>query len=155
MCISWPRAQPVRVSKALSHTDCHKSEMIASIDSQERLFAQRLGHGDLATFDERRVALAQRLGRKMNFTYHGNRSTTDLQQSLFASPSRLISRLVAQPFIGLTFVVNVAVVGIGLVAAEPGRAAPLDEGVEQYRAHLIADVDRTLTSAKRLRDSAA
>jgi iron uptake system EfeUOB component EfeO/EfeM len=47
------------------------------------------------------------------------------------------------------------VVGIGLVAAEPGRAASLDEGVEHYRAYLIADVDRTLMSAKRLRDSAA
>ena len=87
----------------------------------------------------------------MNFMYHGNPSTTDLLQSLFACPSRLISRL----FIALTSVLNVAVVGIGLVAAEPGRAASLDEGVEHYRAYLIADVDRTLTSAKRLRDSAA
>ena len=87
----------------------------------------------------------------MNFMYHGNPSTTDLLQSLFACPSRLISR----PFIALTSVLNVAVVGIGLVAAGPGRAASLDEGVEHYRAYLIADVDRTLTSAKRLRDSAA
>jgi iron uptake system component EfeO len=87
----------------------------------------------------------------MNFMYHGNPSTTDLWQSLGAYPSRLIS----QPFIALTSVLNVAVVGIGLVAAEPGRAASLDEGVEHYRAYLIADVDRTLTSAKRLRDSAA
>jgi iron uptake system component EfeO len=47
------------------------------------------------------------------------------------------------------------VLGIGLLAAEPGRAASFDEGVEHYRAYLIADVDRTLTSAKRLRDSAA
>jgi hypothetical protein len=40
--------------------------------------------------------------------YHGNQSTTDLLQSLFACPNRLISR----PFIGLTSVPNVAVVGI-------------------------------------------
>ena len=89
----------------------------------------------------------------MNFMYHGNPSTTDLLQSLFACPSRLIGRLICRPFIVLTL--NVAVVGIGLVAAGPGRAASLDEGVEHYRAYLIADVDRTLTSAKRLRDGAA
>jgi hypothetical protein len=82
----------------------------------------------------------------MNFMYHGNPSTTDLLQFLFACPSRLVSR----PFIVLTSVLNVAAVGIGLVAAGPGRAASLDEGVEHYRAYLIADVDRTLTSAKRL-----
>jgi iron uptake system component EfeO len=87
----------------------------------------------------------------MNFMYHGSPSTTDLLQFLFACPSRLISR----PFIGVTSVLNIAVVGIGLVAAGPGRAASLDEGVEHYRACLIADVDRTLTSAKRLRDGAA
>jgi iron uptake system component EfeO len=91
----------------------------------------------------------------MNFMYHGNPSTTDLLQSLFACPSRLISRLISRPFIALTSVLNVAVVGIGLVAAGPGRAASLDEGVEHYRAYLIADVDRTLTSATRLRDGAA
>src|SRR5260370_40459270 len=85
----------------------------------------------------------------MNFMYHGNPSTTDLLQSLFACPSRLISR----PFIVLAL--NVTVVGIGLVAAGPGRAASLDEGVEHYRAYLVADVDRTLTSAKRLRGGAA
>jgi iron uptake system EfeUOB component EfeO/EfeM len=89
----------------------------------------------------------------MNFMYHGNPSTTDLLQSLFACPSRLIGRLISRPFIVLTL--NVAVVGIGLVAAGPGRAASLDEGVEHYRAYLIVDVDRTLTSAKRLRDGAA
>jgi iron uptake system EfeUOB component EfeO/EfeM len=87
--------------------------------------------------------------------YHGSPSTTDLLQSLFACPSRLIGRLISRPFIGLTSVLNIAVVGIGLVAAGPGRAASLDEGVEHYRAYLIADVDRTLTSAKRLRDGAA
>ncbi len=88
----------------------------------------------------------------MNFMCHGN---PDLLESLFACPSRLISRLISRPFIALTSVLNVAVVGIGLVAAEPGHAASLDEGVEHYRAYLMTDVDRTLTSAKRLRDSAA
>jgi len=83
---------------------------------------------------------------------HGN---PDLLESLFACPSRLISRLISRPFIALNSVLNVAVVGIGLVAAEPGHAASLDEGVEHYRAYLMTDVDRTLTSAKRLRDSAA
>ncbi len=71
------------------------------------------------------------------------------------SPLVCSSGLSRHPLIGLTSLLTVAVVGIGLVAAEPGRAASLDEGVEHYRAYLIADVDRTLTSAKRLRDSAA
>ena len=87
----------------------------------------------------------------MNFMHHGNPSTTDRLQS----PLVCSSGLSRHPLIGLTSLLTVAVVGIGLVAAEPGRAASLDEGVELYRAYLIADVDRTLTSAKRLRDSAA
>src|SRR6266478_8268816 len=87
----------------------------------------------------------------MNFMLHGNPSTTDRLQSPLVCSSRLSGR----PLIGLTSLLNIAVVGVGLVAAEPGRAASLDEGVEHYRAYLIADVDRTLTSAKRLRDSAA
>jgi iron uptake system component EfeO len=37
----------------------------------------------------------------------------------------------------------------------PGRAATLDDGAEQYRSHLIADIDRTLASARTLAASAA
>jgi iron uptake system EfeUOB component EfeO/EfeM len=35
------------------------------------------------------------------------------------------------------------------------HAAPLDAGIGQYRTHLIADVDRTLTSVEKLRAAAA
>jgi iron uptake system component EfeO len=52
-------------------------------------------------------------------------------------------------------ILSVAVVGAALIATEPGRAAALDDGVEQYRSHLITDVDRTLASARTLAASAA
>jgi iron uptake system component EfeO len=61
----------------------------------------------------------------------------------------------ARSVLGLAFVLSVAALGAGLLKAEPGRAAPLDEGVEQYRSHLIADVDRTLAGAQALRANAA
>jgi iron uptake system component EfeO len=48
-----------------------------------------------------------------------------------------------------------AVLSISLVVAPPARTATLEEGVEQYRSHLIADVDRTLASAQMLRTGAA
>jgi iron uptake system component EfeO len=38
---------------------------------------------------------------------------------------------------------------------EPGRATTLDDGTQQYRSHLIADIDRTLASARTLAASAA
>jgi iron uptake system component EfeO len=50
---------------------------------------------------------------------------------------------------------TVAALAVNLVAAPSARAATLDEGVEQYRSRLIADVDRTLASAQTLRASAA
>ncbi len=48
-----------------------------------------------------------------------------------------------------------AVLGIIFVAAPAAPAATLDEGVEQYRSHLTADVDRALASTQTLRASAA
>ncbi len=52
-------------------------------------------------------------------------------------------------------VLSMAVLGAGLLATEPGRAATLADGAEQYRSHLITDVDRTLASARTLAASAA
>jgi len=52
-------------------------------------------------------------------------------------------------------VLSVALLGTVLIAAVPGRTAPLDDGAEQYRSHLIADVDRTLASARMLAARAA
>jgi len=48
-----------------------------------------------------------------------------------------------------------AVLGAAFIGTEPGRAATLDDGAEQYRSHLIADVDRTLASTRTLAASAA
>lgn len=43
----------------------------------------------------------------------------------------------------------------GLVAPGSAQAASLHEGAENYRTHLVADVDATLASARKLRASAA
>ena len=50
---------------------------------------------------------------------------------------------------------SVAMLGKALIVMEPARAATLDDGVEQYRPHLIADADRSLASAQALAASAA
>ena len=57
---------------------------------------------------------------------------------------------------GVSFL-SVVVVVIGLVApmADPGHAATLDEAAERYRSYLIRDVDRTVTSVRKLRVSVA
>jgi iron uptake system component EfeO len=52
------------------------------------------------------------------------------------------------------FVLSLAVLGAALLGTEPGRAAALDDGAEQYRSHLIMDVDCTLASARTLAASA-
>ena len=52
-------------------------------------------------------------------------------------------------------VLSMAVLGAALIGTEPGRAATLDDGAEQYRSHLIMDVDRTLASVRTLAASAA
>jgi iron uptake system component EfeO len=52
-------------------------------------------------------------------------------------------------------VLSMAVLGAGLIGTEPGRAATLDAGAEQYRSHLITDVDHTLASVRTLAASAA
>jgi iron uptake system component EfeO len=52
-------------------------------------------------------------------------------------------------------VLSIAAQGAALVGTEPARAAALDDGAEQYRSHLITDVDRTLASARTLATSAA
>lgn len=57
--------------------------------------------------------------------------------------------------LAFTFIAGMAALGAGLAAAGPARAAPLDEGVEQYRSHLVADIDRTLASAQALQARAA
>jgi iron uptake system component EfeO len=50
---------------------------------------------------------------------------------------------------------SIAALGAALVGTTPGRAATLDDGTEQYRSHLITDVDRTLKSARTLATTAA
>jgi iron uptake system component EfeO len=52
-------------------------------------------------------------------------------------------------------VLSMAVLGVGLLGSEPGRAATLADGAEQYRSHLITDVDRTLANAGTLAANAA
>jgi iron uptake system component EfeO len=52
-------------------------------------------------------------------------------------------------------ILSIAALGAALIGTEPGRAATLDDGAEQYRSHLIADVDRTLASVRTLAASAA
>jgi iron uptake system component EfeO len=52
-------------------------------------------------------------------------------------------------------VLSIAALGAALIGTEPGRAATLDDGAEQYRSHLITDVDRTLASVRTLAASAA
>src|ERR1700729_641126 len=53
-----------------------------------------------------------------------------------------------------TVLLSIASLGVALVG--PGaRATTLDDGAEQYRSHLITDVDRTLASARMLATSAA
>jgi iron uptake system component EfeO len=53
------------------------------------------------------------------------------------------------------FVLSITALGAVLIGTEPGRAATLDDGAEQYRSHLITDVDRTLASVRTLAASAA
>jgi iron uptake system component EfeO len=52
-------------------------------------------------------------------------------------------------------VLSIAASAVALIGMEPGRAATLDDGAEQYRSHLVADVDSTLASARTLATSAA
>jgi iron uptake system component EfeO len=54
---------------------------------------------------------------------------------------------------GWALVLSIAALGSAL--AQAGRAATLDDGAEQYRSHLITDVDHTLESARTLAASAA
>jgi iron uptake system component EfeO len=54
-----------------------------------------------------------------------------------------------------TVLLSVMALGAALVGTERGRATTLDDGAEQYRSHLVADVDRTLASARTLATSAA
>src|SRR5271167_2267370 len=67
------------------------------------------------------------------------------------SPAVRVRRAVSR----WTALLSIAALGAALVGTTPGRAAPLDDGAEQYRSHLIADVDRTLASAQTLATSAA
>jgi iron uptake system component EfeO len=77
----------------------------------------------------------------MNVTYEDKPGIADRQRS---RPRRLTSR--ALVLIATVFDISLATASL---------AAPLDEGVEQYRSHLIADVDRTLARAQTLRARAA
>jgi iron uptake system component EfeO len=52
-------------------------------------------------------------------------------------------------------VLSIAALAAALMDTEPGRATTLDDGTQQYRSHLIADIDRTLASARTLAASAA
>ena len=82
----------------------------------------------------------------MNVIHGGKTRMVDREQSRSACRRCLPS---------LASFLAAAVFGISLVAVPPLRAATFDEGVEQYRSHLIADVDRTLASAQTLCASAA
>src|SRR5262249_31127408 len=86
----------------------------------------------------------------MNFMSVGNLPPPHLSPSALgcANSKRRLN-------VHLASVLSVASLGIGLVAGTPAHAAPFAEGVEQYRAHLIQDVDHTLTSAQKLRAIAA
>jgi iron uptake system component EfeO len=55
----------------------------------------------------------------------------------------------------LASVLRIVTLGAVLIGAEAGRAATLDDGVEEYRSRLITDVDRTLASTRTLATSAA
>jgi iron uptake system EfeUOB component EfeO/EfeM len=87
-----------------------------------------------------RKARWRSLERKMKLMRSGNRPATASLPS--ASP-------------GLAAFFAVTTLCTGLVAAPPVRAAPLDEGIAQYRSRLIADVDRTLAGVQTLRAAAA
>jgi iron uptake system component EfeO len=50
---------------------------------------------------------------------------------------------------------SVAALGAALMGTAPGRATTLDDGAEQYRSHLIADIDHSLASVRTLVASAA
>jgi iron uptake system component EfeO len=52
-------------------------------------------------------------------------------------------------------VLSIAALGAALLEMAPARATTLDDGAEQYRSHLITDIDRTLASARTLVASAA
>jgi iron uptake system component EfeO len=52
-------------------------------------------------------------------------------------------------------VLSIAALGAALIGTEPGRAATLDDGAEQYRSHLVTDADLTLARARALAASAA
>ena len=65
-------------------------------------------------------------------------------------PPRLCPRLRPR-----ALVMAAAAFSLSFASAAQAPATPLDDGVEQYRSHLVADVDRTLQSAQALRASAA
>jgi iron uptake system component EfeO len=52
-------------------------------------------------------------------------------------------------------VLGLAALGAALLGPQSGQAATLDDGTEQYRSVLVADVDRTLASTRTLAASAA
>ena len=62
-------------------------------------------------------------------------------------PPRVVSQCAA--------LLSIAALGAALVGTKPARAAALDDGAEQYRSHLITDVERTVASARTLATSAA
>lgn len=82
-------------------------------------------------------------GPGMNVMYGDRPRMVDRDQSRPACP-RLLPLL--------TPLFAAAALGVSLAA---GRAAALDGGIDQYRSHLVADVDRALASAQTLRASAA
>jgi iron uptake system component EfeO len=79
---------------------------------------------------------------------------------MYGDKPRMVDRKQSRPAClrhlpSLSSFLAAAVLGISPVAATSARAGILDEGIEQYRSHLIADVDRTLASAQTLRARAA
>jgi iron uptake system component EfeO len=88
----------------------------------------------------------------MNFLYLGDPGAACQGHS---RPAHRAPACVSRGVSWLSTILRLAALGIGLVPAGDARAASLDEGVENYRTNLVADVDRTLASAQKLRANAA
>jgi iron uptake system component EfeO len=88
----------------------------------------------------------------MTFLHRGDLARADERSS-----ARVGVTLSRQPVLRLAFMLSVAVFGLGLVGPMAGRthAGSLDEGAEQYRSRLVADIDHSVSSVQKLRASVA
>lgn len=98
----------------------------------------------------------------MSFTKRGKRRTLGRSASAQCDPVSdgrsaltLIFRFLTSTLRGT--LLCVAAFGFGLIAAkaDTGPAVPLDGAIERYRLSLVQDIDRTVSSAQKLRASVA